>query len=560
MLGVLRALVGRGRPGPPDGILLDVAEPDPFTYRRAIEQHAFVQVPLLDARQFAEACRQRSLPAFDEAGLEGLDFDSLLPPVAFRLRGPADWGTEAALLREGRLLLREEQEFTPWAELRDAHGTHVAGAFMPLYSQWQLLTLWELWQQIQPQPATPFLQAGLDATLADRKAVADWVDRDGLMATADAGRRRDLLLIRTQTILVPRITARYVTTEHAELGDTAEWTFALEESFDWAEAARECGVDSEGLAGQYSALAVRGMFIDPLQRWWLLVDQTRWAVKQRLRGDARMALDYYEAARVVRGWHSQLSAEALPDIDELGDPEQAREAKRRLFGDAQVRNNRAALVPLLDDYGLYPWRVQLIVEGPSERNLLGELLRSRGHTFASLGILVIALGGAGVPKRTEELLDVVRPYANTYFLVFDNEGNITKLIEELQRRRTIDVSDVHRWASDLEADNFTVEELCDVVEAHIKTKDSWPEFTLDRAEIQARVATEASRRDGKGVLSVIHDVAEDQTARFDKDDVAIDLAAHADAHPQRPDGLDRPVFALLDDLIMAAESDRRPPA
>ena len=92
------------------------------------------------------------------------------------------------------------------------------------------------------------------------------------------------------------------------------------------------------------------------------------------------ALDFYDAGRVLRGWHSHLVAEPLPDIDELADPAQAREAKRRLYGDADVRHNRAALVHLLDNYGLYPWRVQLIVEGPSEENLLGELLRRQGGT------------------------------------------------------------------------------------------------------------------------------------------------------------------------------------
>ena len=271
---------------------------------------------------------------------------------------------------------------------------------MPMYSQWQLLTLWELWSQLHPLPAAPFLRAGLDATLADRKAVAARVDRDGLAATARAGGRRDLLLIRTQTILVPRITGKYVATVHQELGDTAEWTFRHEQEFDWDVAARQCGVDADALASEYQRLSMQGQFIDPLQSWWLLVDQTLWAVKQQLRGKARLALDFYDAGRVLRGWHSHLVAEPLPDIDELADPAQAREAKRRLYGDADVRHNRAALVHLLDNYGLYPWRVQLIVEGPSEENLLGELLRRRGraHPRTASGCSSSALAALASPS------------------------------------------------------------------------------------------------------------------------------------------------------------------
>jgi hypothetical protein len=533
-----------------------------FSYRQAIEEHCFLQRPLLDADQFVRAAADRGLPRLDGAALEGLDVEGLLPPVAYRLGGFSGFGTEAALLAEGRLLLREDTEFRPWGDIQDEYGAKAAGSFLPLYSCWQLLTFSELWKQLRPEPAAPFLRAGLDASLADRREAAGWVDREGLFASAAVGARRDLLLVRTQTILVPRITGTYIAQDVPDIGDSAEWTFALEETFDWEAAARECEVDADALADGYRTLALQGQFIDPLWAWWLLVDQARHRVRAKLRDDALMARDFYDAARVLRGWHSQLSTEPLPDIDELADPEQARAAKKRLYGDADVRHNRAALVPLLDSYGLYPWRVQLVVEGPSEENLLGELLKLvYGHTLASLGVLVVKLKGAGVPKRTDELLDAVREYANTYFLVFDNEGNIAKLVTQLEKRGLIDSqTDVYQWKSDLEADNFSLDELCDVVQEHIRTKDNLPEFAVDRDEVRQRLADQEGKADKKGVMSVIHDVVDGQFARFDKDDVAIELARHAHSHPQLPDGHDRPVYQLLADIVMAAEADRRLPA
>ena len=169
------------------GILGLIAAPTPFTYRQAAQEHAFIQVPLLEAPRFIEAAVQRGFPKFDEAGLEGLDREGLLPPVAFRLGGyatgaprPRCYGTTASSCARSR-------KCVPWNELRSAHGATVPGALMPMYSQWRLLTLWELWSQLHPLPAAPFLRAGLDATLADRKAVAARVDRDGLAATARAG-------------------------------------------------------------------------------------------------------------------------------------------------------------------------------------------------------------------------------------------------------------------------------------------------------------------------------------------------------------------------------------
>lgn len=87
LLAVLKCLIGTRGPQRSDGILTSIAQPDPFTYRRAVEEHAFIQVPLLDAPQFIADCVRRGLPEFDEAALEGLDREGLLPPIGFRLNG-----------------------------------------------------------------------------------------------------------------------------------------------------------------------------------------------------------------------------------------------------------------------------------------------------------------------------------------------------------------------------------------------------------------------------------------------------------------------------------------
>jgi hypothetical protein len=535
---------------------------DSFTYRRTIEEHCFLQRPLLDLRQFVLAAEARDLPRFDAAALEGLDRERFLMPLAYRIGGAVTWGSEAQLLADGRLLLREEREFMPWRALQEEHGSGPRGEpVVPLYSFWSLLTLWELWRLLQVRTAAPFLPEGLDAWLSERQTAASWVDRERLADTARGGLHRDLLLIRTQSILVPRITGVYVTTHHPTLGDTADYTFALEQSFDWNQAARECGADAEALEATYRATALQGGFIDPLAAWWLLVDQASRRAKERLRGSARVALDYYDAARVVRGWHFNLTGQRLPDIDELTDPERARAVKERDFGSADTRNNRRALVGLLDYYGLYPWRVQLIVEGPSETKLLAELLElAFGHSFDSLGILVVEFGGAGIPKKAEEFLGRVRAYANYYLLVFDNEGKAAKFADELKRRGIITDDEAHLWTSDLEADNFTVGELCDVAEGHIRQQDGMAGFQLDREEVGSRIANPKNPSEPPGVLTVIQKVAEGHAARFDKDDVAVDLARHAHSQPKHPDtGDDRRLFELLETLVNAAEADRRPP-
>ena len=74
----------------------------------------------------------------------------------------------------------------------------------------------------------------------------------------------------------------------------------------------------------------------------------------------------------------------------------------------------AALPAILEHYGLYPWRVQLVVEGPSDAAALRKLLDEWGMSFERLGIHVGEGRGSGLPKNVDQLLADVRGYANYY--------------------------------------------------------------------------------------------------------------------------------------------------
>jgi hypothetical protein len=176
-----------------------------------------------------------------------------------------------------------------------------------------------------------------------------------------------------------------------------------------------------------------------------LADQVKRRERERLTGAALRTLDLYDAARVIRGWHAQLAGEPLPDVDGLFGIDR-NGAKQHVYGTAELRGNREALPPLLEHFGLYPWRVQIIAEGESDLAMLEELLAARyGLTFGALGIHASPLGGADIPANAELILGAVRVYSNYYLLLFDNEGRARQMIETLVRAGHIEgISDAQR--------------------------------------------------------------------------------------------------------------------
>lgn len=65
-----------------------VGPPGSFSYRRAIESACFVQCPLMPMQAFIAQARQRGEPFLDQAALEGLDREELMPPVGFIVGEP----------------------------------------------------------------------------------------------------------------------------------------------------------------------------------------------------------------------------------------------------------------------------------------------------------------------------------------------------------------------------------------------------------------------------------------------------------------------------------------
>lgn len=591
-----------------------------FNYSRAVREWAFVQSPLMSLADFRKAAAARGLMAggspFDTSAWETLDREGLLPPVAYALDGFWDWD-QPGLLASGDLIVREERGFVAWEELR-AEAERRGDADNPtdlyvLYHHWQLLSLATIVDHLTPITPLPVLGQGLDVFADARAACASSpLDRDRLAEEARHNRDEELLLVRVQNVVLPYVRdGAYKGGKVVGLTDDAAlWARALRQTFDFEAAAADCAVTADDLAMLFDRFATHAHRVDPMLRLFDLVDQVDRSHRERLAGSALRALDLYDAARVLRVWHAQLGDERLPDVDELVGSD-ARGVKRRLYGTDALRGNRAALPALLERFGLYPWRVQVIAEGKADLAMLEELLDVRfGYTFAELGIHAFSLDGADIPTNAELILGAVRVYSNYYLLLFDNEGRARQMVDALERdghvegvsagQRAIAVAhaqaaveasafpnenerrdalreavgraerlghvpgaapESHIWERDLEADNFTVAEVCEVIVTLARQRDDMTSFSLDADRIAELVAAEADKPKPRrrGMARIVLEAAagaHDPPFTPSKPVLARALARYAVEHPER-DGIERRVLTLSEHLVRLTHAGRR---
>lgn len=215
--------------------------------------------------------------------------------------------------------------------------------------------------------------------------------------------------------------------------------------------------------------------------------------------------------------------------------------------------------------------------------------------------------GADMPANTERLLASVRTYANYFLLVFDYEGRAREVIEALMHAGVVEgVSEERRkqliaeskkalntlalpeperalelrrilddarrlgfepgeaaefllWRDSLETDNFSLDEICTVVNAHAEQLGV-EGFVLRPEDVTGKLATRTPQpgHKPKGLATVVVEVCaeRDPPVRIKKPDLARMLARYALEHPER-NGNRRGILELASHLYRLAASNRR---
>jgi len=411
-------------------------------------------------------------------------------------------------------------------------------------------------------------------------------------------REVELLLTRTQSLFMPLIRGSYrreaIFDRRGEPTgqDTEHWALEQLSGLDYAQAAEQCGVTEDDLEQHHDALQMEIDRNDPLKKWRDLVDRVDRRKIEALTGDVRRTQDLHDAAAVLRRWHRSLTGEG--DLLEEWDESRhfgptRREVNKARYGFEELRANRAVLPRILDHFRIYPWKVMLIAEGEGDVAMLEAIVshHTMGRTFAELGIVPHVMGPPRKRnQQVQELLGALWRFPNYFFLVIDDENTAATWVAELERYKPdhapfegipllepepAQVGDDHPvegwsgdsyypkrrpgaevWQEDIEADNFSPTEICEVI-CQMATRDERiADFSLTAEEL-----TEAHSRSGKGIAEVAKELAEDKTFPFSKVDLDRELGRYAVTCRQGPDGSDRRVLVVAEHLYRLTVAHRQ---
>ena len=177
-------------------------------------------------------------------------------------------------------------------------------------------------------------------------------------------------------------------------------------------------------------------------------------------------------------------------------------------------------------------------------------------------------------------------FPNYFFLAFDNEGTAAAWVKELKRYKPGHApfegfsllepepeaaSDdrppegwsgdsyfpkrrpgAEVWEEDIEADNFSTAELCQVICQLADEDERVEHFGLTAEEL-----TEARAQSSKGMAEVAKELAEDNGFRFSKRALDKALGRYAVANPSDADGNTRRVLIVAEHLYRLTIAHRR---
>ena len=206
------------------------------------------------------------------------------------------------------------------------------------------------------------------------------------------------------------------------------------------------GLEAEKIKEYRGLIGSYGLSIDPLKAWYDLIKYIKHDKRQKLRGKALLAQDFYLISDMLALFLEDLTGEKQLETGSLHDTMKGR-GKVRYYGKELNYVDRDARIRLLREYGLNPRpRLVLIVEGDTEEVAFPIIANAMGIPLERYGIQIINVHGAD--KDPRELIvhystpDIDRVDNKYYiplertkvFFIFDKEGNkrswLKKLIEK----------------------------------------------------------------------------------------------------------------------------------
>jgi len=366
-----------------------------------------------------------------------------------------------------------QTQFVPWREQRD--GITYMPTVWRYYHPYQVFRLRSVLQstthaiRLSPDPSEAILERVKD--LFQHEAVSR---AENLRLNHAASFRELAVLIAIEDLYLPLV--RENLRDYDFGNQRMRWD-------DWQrKVSRESILEATGysiseLIELRKGIAIRGTLLDPNRDFYMLFRNMPFRQREKLRGEARVAWEYYETAEILGLFLHDLTGESQPQVDDLWG---GGEFKERLYGipaqeiDYRTGNVLPALTRRLG-IDVRP-RVLWLAEGKTEVAFIEGYCQALGIDMQSQGVECDHISGinhAKDPILISRLKQAIKSGTAIVVTIDDEVGadDIERLLRQLSgsnmRRYLADldteaaVFGVYVWPSNFENENFTTEQLFD---------------------------------------------------------------------------------------------------
>jgi hypothetical protein len=361
-------------------------------------------------------------------------------------------------LREGNISFPSEGSCLPWKDYLDEQGREETWIFyhpiqilqvVPIYTTMTWLTSYEA----LPKDSAGYQQY-VEEAMKERRRLEEILHRTG-----DNVDRLCQLILVLGDVYLPRIRKRL------SCFDLFNETF-LEDWYGWVKdldipnEVKRLGFDNDMIHRWYKHLSLDGKTFDPLSDWYLLVRHISPAKRQKLRGKAILAQDYYDFAYVLKHLLEDLGMGELCEPDEVTDANKGFWKLQRYGGRVDYKS-RSILENILREYGISTkLLVFLLCEGETEMQAIPIIAEAMGINFEEKGIHFECLGGSAFNKTVWRLrLGQIQDENGVPFAILDKENKADECMEGFSKAGLIDQENYVLWEDEFESANWTDEEI-----------------------------------------------------------------------------------------------------
>lgn len=463
--------------------------------KELILQEAFYQNFPLEVNKFIDYCKERGLNV-NRGYLEDIEREGLFRPI-MRVDGYYVNNTTdlKELYENGRVIDPRQKGFVPWAnyyEKRERYREEIVHSYYHPYQIYFLKKVLEVGLRLSPFNI-PQNNDELVLTIREReKYMSDYLGK--LRKDSKKHEKFVELLLFIQNKYLPLVK------QPGHIIVTGERWYDLQKKVIPKEIVSALSLEAEEIDEYRGSIGRDGLYIDPLRAWYDLIKYIKYDKRQKLRGKALLAQDFYLISDMLALLLEDLTGKKQLETGSLDDTMKGCGAIR-VYGKELNYVDRDVLMRFLREYGINPRpRLVLIVEGDTEEVAFPIIANAMDIPLESCGIQIINIHGVDKHPRalivdysTPDIYQVdkeyyIHPERTKVFIIFDREGNerwikrfikdpddeiekmmkdVLSIIKQKKKNTSAKTNDIfhkhtvkyHIWNKSFEYDNFSDKEL-----------------------------------------------------------------------------------------------------